>query len=47
MANHPPVDIDPKELVRVQNTWASFVNVIKWSTIVSAAILLLLAWLFV
>ncbi|MCB1562593.1 MAG: aa3-type cytochrome c oxidase subunit IV [Alphaproteobacteria bacterium] len=47
MANHSPVEIDPKELARAEGMWGSFTKLIKWSIIASVAVLVLLAWLFV
>lgn len=47
MANHTPVQEDPQELARAQQTWHSFMNATKWSVIAVVVILLGLMAAFV
>jgi hypothetical protein len=44
--HHHPVEIDPQELKRAQNTWHGFTNLLKFSVIGVCAILGLLLLAF-
>lgn len=47
MTGSSPSDIDPNELKRAQDMWASFIKLMKWLVVSSALVLGLLAWIFV
>ena len=47
MANHTPVEDDPKQLEHAEYLWATFTQGSKWSIIAVAVILLIMAFVFV
>lgn len=47
MANHTPVEDDPKQLEHAEYLWATFTQRSKWSVIAIAILLLLMALMFV
>lgn len=47
MANHQPVEIDPKEVQRSQDMWAGFTRLTKYSIIVTIGALAVLGIAFV
>lgn len=47
MSEHHAVDIDPIELKNSQKMWDGFTTLLKYSTIVAAGVLALLALAFV
>lgn len=47
MADHPPVEADPKEIKRAQDMWAGFTVLLKYSTIATVGILAALALAFI
>lgn len=47
MAKHEPVEVNPKELKRANEMWGGFTELMKWSVIVTFAILAIMALVFI
>ena len=47
MGEHHAVDIDPTELKNAQKMWHGFTNLLKYSAILTAGVLALLALVFI
>ncbi len=47
MAHHEPAPIDPRELQRAQAMWHDFMQLLKYSGVAIAAVLIVLAAAFV
>jgi len=47
MAHHAPVQDDPKQLENARHLWANFMQITKYSVIGIAALLLVMAMIFV
>lgn len=45
--HHHPVEIDPADAARLQETWGAFTHLLKYSVIVACITLALLALTFV
>jgi hypothetical protein len=45
--HHHPVDINPADAARLQQTWAGFTNLLKYSTITVCVVLALMALAFI
>ena len=47
MAHHHPPEVDPKDIERAATMWDAFVQKGKYATILTCALLVLLALMFV